>query len=205
MRIIAYHIEKTTEGKVCILESTDESCLSNNINELFAFLLEPFQANEEINEEGRKILLVCWDLDTTVAPLVRLLGATNATKLSNTHKLYYPPFNLFYVPGKVFHIKLVPSPYYEMFLYHLAQYYPDLEEPEALDEVHALGVKLVKELANMGLHPSKLTSPVAIYEQEVMRGLDLPKWLDIPKGACEYAMQCSGKLWIEAYKIGYFP
>lgn len=202
MRIIAY-LSQRAGDTVRLLESTGEACLSKDPQELLEFLVEPFQTPEEIAEEGSKYLQVCWDLDTTLAPIFRLLGVENCKKLAETKGLYYPPYNLFYVPSKIFHVKRIPSPHFEAFLYHLAQYYPDLEEPEKVEDIQMLGVKLLQELDKMGLRVTKLTSPVAIYEKAVMRDLDLPTFLDMPREACEYALECSGQLWIEAYKIGY--
>lgn len=192
MRIIAYRTEMA-EGKVLLSESTGEKAHSNELDALFSFLLEPYE----------KSIRVAWGLDTTVAPLLKLLGEKHCIRLHETHKCYYPPFTVFYVSGKVFSIKHIPT-HDIAFLYDLQQYYPELEEPESLVEVQMLGEKLMYELNKMGLKPMKLTSPIAIYEQCVMRDLDLPKVADMPKKAAEMAYRCAGKLWIECFQVGYW-
>jgi hypothetical protein len=200
MRIIAYRT-LTNKGKVQLLESTEEATkLTDDFNELLAFLLEPYE----------KSLRICWELDATVAPILKLLGAERCGRLHRTHKCRLSPNeSIFYVPGKVFSIDgiiRVDNLNYKAKtnLYDLQQYYPELDEPESLVEVQALGEKLMFELKKMGLVPSKLTSPVAIYEECVMRRLDLPTVSDMPKEAAEFAYRCSGKLWIEAHQIGYW-
>jgi len=200
VRIIAYRT-LTLNGKVQLLESTGEATkLTDDFNMLLGFLLEPYE----------KTIRVCWELDATVAPILKLLGEERCGKLHRTHKCRLSPAeSIFYVPGKVFSVDgviMVDGKCYKAksSLYDLQQYYPELDEPEELTEVQALGEKLMYELKKMGLKPSKLTSPVAIYEECVMQYLDLPKVSDMPKEAAEFAYRCSGRLWIEAHQIGYW-
>ena len=58
----------------------------------------------------------------------------------------------------------------------------------------------------MGFTSRKLSSPVAIYEDQVLNHIELSTIASsrITKQAAEYAWRCSGKLWIECYKIGYW-
>jgi hypothetical protein len=200
MRIIAYRT-LTNNSKVQLLESTGETTKStDDFNELLSFLLEPYE----------KSLRICWGLDATIAPILKLLGAERCGRLHRTHKCRLSPTeSIFYVPGKVFSVDgiiMVDGKYYKAksSLYDLQQYYPELDEPKELVEVQALGEKLMHELKKMGLAPSKLTSPVAIYEECVMRRLDLPTVSDMPKEAAEFAYHTSGRLWIECFQIGYW-
>jgi len=200
VRIIAYKT-LTNNSKVQLLESTGEVTIPTvDYNVLLSFLLEPYE----------KSIRVAWDLDATVAPLLKLLGKERCGRLHRTHKCRLSSTeSIFYVPGKVFSVDgviMVDGKYYKAksSLYDLQQYYPELDEPENLVEVQQLGEKLMYELKKMGLVPGKLTSPVAIYEECVMRRLDLPTVVDMPKEAAEFAYRCSGKLWIEAHQIGYW-
>lgn len=192
MRIIAYssHIQSK---KVLIKESTGEFVNSDKLDILFSFLCEPFQDT----------LRICWNLDETVAPIIQLLGEQKARRLFETTKLYLPPFKLFYIPEKIFLVKHIPSSA-TCILYNLSQYFPDLEGNQDLETTYQLGILLLSELKKMNIIPTKLTSPVAIYESSVMSKLNLPTWLDMPKEAFQLAKQCGNKLWIEAYQIGYW-
>ena len=201
MRIIAYRT-LTNNGKVQLLDSTGEEATkpTDDFNELLGFLLEPYE----------RTIRIAWELDATVAPILKLLGEERCGRLHRTHKCRLSPSEgIFYVPGKVFSVDgiiRVDNLNYKAksSLYDLAQYYPELDEPEDLIEVQQLGEKLMYELKKMGLKPGKLTSPVAIYEECVMRRLDLPSVVDMPKEAAEFAYRCSGKLWIEAHQLGYW-
>jgi len=200
VRIIAYRT-LTNNGKVQLLESTGEAtAFTDDFFLLFGALLEPYE----------RTIRVTWELDAIVAPLLKLLGEERCGRLHRTHKCRLSPTEgIFYVPGKVFSIDgiiRVDNLNYKAktSLYDLQQYYPELDEPESLTEIQQLGEKLMYELKKMGLQPSKLTSPVAIYEECVMRRLDLPTVVDMPKEAAEMAYRCSGKLWIEAHQLGYW-
>ena len=192
MRIVAYQTS-IEDGKVLILESGGASILSGDLEKLFAFLLEDYG----------ECLKVTWDLDQTVSPLLRILGKTACKGLQTTKKWHENSFRVFYIPDKVFSLSHASG--LRCNLYGLEQYFPDLDEPD-VEELQALGTKLLKELAKMGFpNPSKLTSPVAIYEEAILSKLRLPKITDIPKEVAEMAYECSGRLWVEAHCLGYFP
>jgi hypothetical protein len=190
MRIMAYQT-KMEGGRVLILESGGAHLLSDNLEEIWGFLLEDYG----------ECLKVCWDLDGTVAPLLRLLGKTACRALRTSKKWHRGLFSIFYIPDKVFSVSHVSGA--KMNLYGLEQYYPELDEPD-VEGVQALGMKLLLELKKMGFRPTKLTSPIAIYEEAILSKLDLPKITDMPKEVAEMAYECSGRLWVEAHQIGYW-
>lgn len=192
MRIIAYEIIPDNNG-LEIRESTGEICRSKKLDTLLSFLLEPYG----------ECIKVCWNLDETVASLLKLLGESNCRVLYKTKRLKIPPFSVFYIEGKVLSIGHIPSRT-KLDLYGIDQYFPDLGEPESLEELEDLGTFLIQELRKMGLKPTKLTSPVAIYEECVLRHLSLPIVADMPKEAATMAYECAGRLWISAFQLGYF-
>jgi len=190
MRIIAYRTS-TQNGKVLLEESTGEYVLSNDIDQLFSFLLEDYN----------NTIRVCWDLDATVSAFLRLLGKAACRQLMRTKKYYARPYSVFYIPDKIFSVSYGSR--LKCNLYGLEQYYPDLPEPD-VKEVKVLGDGLLRELDKMGFKPSKLTSPVAVYEECVLNTLDLPKIIDIPPEVAQMAYMCSARLWIESHQIGYW-
>jgi hypothetical protein len=189
MRIVAYRTSNL-DGKVLIEESGSDKVVSNNPEELFSFLLEDYSP----------CIKICWDLDSTVSLILKLLGESVCRKLRETKRAFYAGFSLFYVPEKVF---IVNHPAAKMSLYGIEQYYPDLPE-ENVELIQQLGVKLMVELKKMGMVPTKLTSPIAIYDECVMSKLDLPRLKDIPVKAAEFAYRCAARLWIESHQIGYW-
>ena len=146
---------------------------------------------------------VAWNLDATVAPLLKELGQKECIKLYNTHKCFARPYSIFYIPSKVFSVKWMAGKG-SVSLYDIEQYFPDIEEPRSIEEIEKLGIELLEALAIMGITPSKLTSPIAMWEESIMSELDLPTGHDMPRAAAEMAWRCSGKLWIECYAIGYW-
>ena len=193
MRIVAYQTSVREDKVVIIEESGGDSIASVDIGDLFGFLLEDF---------GEPVIQVSWDLDSTVSIILRLLGETKCRRLRTEKRLFLPPFHLFYIPDKVLSIRHTPTRR-KMSLYGLKQYFPDLDVNN-VEEIQMLGVKLLKELEKMGMKPTKLTSPVAIYDECVLSKLDLPGVKDIPVKCLEYAWRCSGRLWIECHNLGYY-
>lgn len=194
MRIIAYQVGQDNRV-VGIKESTGDCVESDNVMKLLGFLVEDYGES----------LRVCWTLDTTVAPLLKLLGEKHCRTLYETKKLHIPPYSLFYIQSKVFSVKHIPTKL-QCNLYGIDQYFQDYPEPEDIEVVYNFGRMLWEELKAMGMRPTKLTSPAAIYEQCVLRFLDKPnvKNANLDNVVGEYAWRCSGKVWVEAHKLGYW-
>ena len=141
-----------------------------------------------------------WDIDAFFAPVFRLLGPELCQKLARDRKAFLRPHSMFYIPEKVFTTRMIP--YNKAAFYSLNRYFPD-ETAEPIDISH-YARRLAAALKIMALdHTRKLTSPIAIYEDQMMSGMALPKW-DVPEDPARYAWLCSGRLWIEAYQLGYW-
>ena len=192
MRIVAYKTN-TENGKVRLEESTGEAVLSNKVEDLFFFLVEPYD----------DCIKVCWNLDITVSLFLKLLGKIKCSQLKDKKRCHIAPFDVFYVPGKVFSVVHIPTRE-KANLYGIEQYYTELDEPKQTIGVQMLGEKLMQELKKMVMEPRKLTSPVAIYEDCILKNLDLPKLSNMPLGAAECAYRAAGRLWIETHIIGEF-
>jgi hypothetical protein len=193
LKTLAYTIEPSGEA-LAINCSNNQGINSADLADLLRFLYYG---------EACNYLNICWDLDSTIVPLLRLLGKERCIKLHKTNKCFYRPYSIFYIPAKLLSVKTVFSKDKANY-YDISQYFPDREPPKGVEGVARLGEELLEALDKMGLQPNKLTSPVAIWEQQVMNHLSLPTAWDMPKEAAEYAWRCSGKLWIEAYQIGYW-
>lgn len=198
------------DGKVLIAESTGEEVRSNSSAELLMFLLEDWD-----DPEGRwRYIKACWDLDEFLAPLFRLLGKQVCEQLSaEKHRAVYQGFKLFYIRGKVFGVTArvqVRGNFYqegEINLYGISQYYTDKDKPETALEVAAYGEDLLRGLERMGLYPTKLTSPVAIYQECVLDHMSIPTVFDLPEKqmeVAEYAVECMDREWRSAYQMGHW-
>ncbi len=202
MRIIAYQTFYNKDNDVVIEESTGETVTSSDSDDLFSFLLNTF--DDEGTDYKHKVIRVCWSLNETVAPLLKLLGEANCKVLWETGKLKLIPYSFFYVADKVFSAENIQAQV-RMDLYELQQFFPDVDEPDNLEDIQNYGELLMRALAEMKLFPTKLTSPIGIYEQCVFSHVDLPTVNDIPKEVVPLALSCSGKLWIQAFAVGFFP
>ncbi|KKN45082.1 hypothetical protein LCGC14_0686640 [marine sediment metagenome] len=192
MKIATYRVTNTSKPSIIIQAGEDRCSLRlDDIGDILHAMLLPCD---------KGFTGVAWELDATVAPILRLLDIGKLRRLYEFKKTWLRPYSIYYMPGKLFSIKYGA---YKMVIYDLSQYYPEEEEPAPA----ALLLKandLIAALDTMNLYPQKLTSPVAIYEDAVLKNLSLPTGWDMPDKAAEYAYNCSGKLWIEAYQLGHF-
>jgi hypothetical protein len=64
--------------------------------------------------------------------------------------------------------------------------------------------KVLASLQKFGLHPDKLTSPISIYEKEVMPKLNIPNYTNYPKIINDLSCDCLDGNWIEAFQVGHW-
>jgi hypothetical protein len=193
-KLVAFDIKSTS--KELILHRTDLGvCTTSNVNEALEFLMQ-----------GKDINLIAWDLDKEISVLLRKLTKTSLIELHKTGKTTYKDHKLFYIQGKIFSITYAKfqDEFKPRNCYHLEQYYPDNEEVTDLNNVQTLGNDILTALKVMGMQSNKLSSAVAIFDDCVLKHITLPtiRSSNIPKEAALFAFECSGKLWIEAYKLG---
>lgn len=194
IKVIAYTTE-VVGGEILIRDSEGESVKSANPETLLNFLNEPY------SDEETFAIKVFWDLDTGLAPVLRKLGISACRELASSEHTYN---GVFYVPSKVFALKADKR---QSYFYHLSQYYIDQPEPSDPETVAGMAENVLDAFRNMGLNPKKLTSPVAIYEAEVLGHMRIPTIMNIPgahEEIIEYAEDCCGRLWIQAYQIGHW-
>jgi hypothetical protein len=194
-KTISFTSEVRDNGKVLITQYRQDEIESDSYDDLFKFLLEDWGT----------AIKICWDLDEFVAPLLRLIGKTPCLRLGgNEHKCYIQPFILHYIPGKEFTIRYGR---YSATIYGITQYFPDYEAPETAFDVSVLGDYLIDTLREMGLYPTKLSSPIAIFDECVMRHMTIPTIYDKPDDvldAADYALKCTGRLWLSSHQIGHW-
>lgn len=195
IKIIAY-TNQVIGHDIRIQDSEGNSVQSSDANELLQFLNEPF------NDKSTFAIKVAWNLDEFIAPLLRKLGIAACRELASPSHKHGP---LFYIPSKVLAIHTGERSSY---FYHLEQYFPDDIPVTDPMEIAALADEVMAAFQKMGLNPKKLTSPVAIYESEVLSHMVIPTIASIPGSVNEdiihYAEECTGRLWIQAYQVGHW-
>lgn len=197
INLVAFKIQ--TEDKSLIINRSDIAIpyKTDNLTDAFNFLMK---------EEN--IILIAWNLDEEISPLLKLLSKEQCIKLQKTGRTNHKDHKIFYIQAKLFSI--TSSRYSEDFkprnCYHIKQYYPDYPDSQSIEQTLEYGQNIMQALKIMNLTSYKLSSPVAIYEDRILNNITLPtiQSSNITKQAAEYAWRCSGKLWIEAFKLGKF-
>lgn len=194
----------------------DEPCYSNDIYQHLDYLLEDWDEPREYYPY--RYLKVCWDLEEFTAPLFRLLPREVLETLSEKKKVQITAqdriYKLFYIRGKVFGItgkKREKGNIWiegEINLYSISQYFPDGYSPKSATDVAKCGEELLYALERMGMYnPSKLTSPIKVFEESVLSHMKIPTIYDMPevgKEASKMAMKLIDSEWRAVYKVGHF-
>lgn len=195
MTVTAYETWEEN-GKVGIRNADGKSVLTNNVAELLHFL----------RYSSSQTIRVVWELDATIAPILRLLPPEILDRLSKfDENLEYDGNELYYLASRM--VRCGKSRYYAIrdFWGSLTDNKPDLKETQKRAE------ELIDTLAKIGLpNPRKLTSPIAVFEDsEYGHKLygELPKGIDITEEdqeILEYASRADGKDWVSNYYVGHF-
>ncbi len=206
-RVVALE-SHNANGKVRITDTKGENTTSNDINEILASLVAPYTDT----------IKIVWDMEAFLKPITKLLPKEITKKLNNGEKARYGDFKLFYGIGKggVLGVdwlvreqdrdNFYTEDRYEANIYELKLYYPN-ETPTSLDDVRARGQFLLDTLHNMGMNPTKLSSPASIYEECVLRDMGLYRMCDMPDYALEFAEWAANysREWRCTYQLGLFP
>lgn len=187
--MIGYRIS-TSNGKVSITNSLGGSIVSENLDYLLDFLLEPHP------EDFR----VFWDIDEEVSHLLRLLDKGRLEILFRQCRTWLSPYGITYHPGKSLKIN---KGSYRAYYYNLSQYFPEDKNPENPAKAKQYGEKLLSVLEAIKISPSRLSSPVALFD-EIWKNIPMPNWTSLPDDVGELAYQASGAHWTEAHQLGHF-
>lgn len=202
-------------GKIRLVDSMtwEEPVISRDPYELLAHMVEDYQQDGG----NTQYVKVVWDIDEFCAPVFKLMGEDICHRLmSNSHRVKMPPFTIFYMPGKFLGIDILREVGQTntfrkdtLNIYDIHQYFPDVENPNKVQDVYSYGRYLLDTLKNMDMRPMRLTSPIRMYEECVLENMSVPTVYDMPnfeknKEAVQYAMKCAGKEWRTVYQIGYW-
>jgi len=205
-RIIGYTSKTLRDGRVLLEESIkDQFECSRQLDELFLFLLKDY------NEADSTYFKATWDLKEFTQPLLDLMPYDEQRQLlGDKHRTNHGPFKLYYIPHKIFSITYrwnIRANIYdtiEQNIYEMKQFYPeeDLDNPV---EIADYGNNLLDNLKRIGIVPTRVTSPVAIYQDGVLDNINIATIYNLPdyennKGVAEYSMQIMDREWRTTYK-----
>lgn len=128
-------------------------------------------------EEEGDTLKVFWDLDASIAPILRLINIESLKVLHKTKRVQVGKFGLFYMPEKLFSVR---SGKYQSSYYNLKQYALKDEDDFSQDVMGCCFYARVvyDAFKKLGMTPKKLSSPVAVFTDCVLDHLDLPSVKD---------------------------
>lgn len=193
MKILGYHVQNEA-----IANSDGQFCSQPPYLD---FLLQ----------RSQDCIKVFYHLDFNVACLLRAIGfdSWEVKKLFNKRTLYKNGYSFHYIPHKWFSIKY--NRHYAGFSdmsqfldWHLENTTDKRELIRKAKDAQEAGQTAYKALTELGLHPKSLTSPVSVFEKEVMSTMDLPTCDDIPDEATIYANECCHGSWLETFKKGHW-
>ena len=195
-RILAYEVWSDDSGAVGIRNSEGKIIVSDSLVTLLEFL----------RYSSKDTIRVFWDLDSSLAPILRLLPAPVLERLSKFDEdLSVGGHQLYYLPDRMF--RVARTRYYSV-----RQFWPTSEPaPSTLEEVQSKADELSQTLSDCGMPDfSRLTSPIAVFAETE---LGKQTYASIPKGyeilpscfeAIEYASKCDKREWVSAYQVGHW-
>lgn len=179
----------------CILveDSTGDKQECTDFMQLLSYLIEPHNS-----------IRCFWDLNENVAVMLKLFPKASVEALAEKARvrLGNTGFTLYYRHSKLLRITYGNQRYE---FYHLKQFFEPLgitQEPD-LQETKTAARALETAFQQIGLPVNNFISAIANYRDAMLPHFNLPKY-DFHKEMSQYAYQCIGKTWIEAYKLGYF-
>lgn len=198
MKIIAFESKLNENRSITVSNSLGDTITTKKLHKIIDFL---YLSIDDTKNTAR----VAWNIDIFVAPILSLLIEEELIRLHEKKRFYLAPYRISYVKEKVFSISYSGSKNYMTISYYgLSQYLLDIEEtPDLLDSQYYAD-QLNDALKEMEMQTTKLASPIKIYEDCMLKNMLLPKKDDIPQMALELSHKCAGRLWIEAFKLGYF-
>lgn len=207
-QIIAMTTQKLNNGKVQINDSRGNETISKSAENILGLIVEPFD----------NAIKVAWDLQVFLKPIFEMLPEDVVKALNSGKSVKYKGFKLFYGVGKgkmfgVTYRQLNPAgkgnlfteEIFEYNLYEIKIYFPD-KDLSKIEDIRDAGYYLVNVLKSMGITPTKLTSPAAIYEEAVLRRMPIPTIYSMSEEALECAEWSAQycREWHSTYRIGYF-
>jgi len=174
LRILAYRTELQKDG--VFLErfpndDVDVPVMGQIINN--GLIALEYLLDIGLPEEQGDTLRVFWDMDASLAPIFRLLNVEILKQLQKEKRAAVGKFSLFYMPEKVFTIRSGKnaSSYYNLRQYALKE---DDDLSGGVIETYYYAKMVYTAFKTLGMTPTKLSSPVAVFTDCFLDHMDLP-------------------------------
>ncbi len=200
MRIVGYHISSTGIIANSDGEYTDKS-------PYLEFLLQP-------KPDSIRVFYYLTQNITSLAKIIKMSPDETRKLHSGTHgKAYFPPYKMQYIPNRFLQLQKGFYRNNPFAYFYDAHQYQDTRanSGETVDEclrkatqAKEIGEQVRNAMNEIGLHPKSITSPISLFDKEVISKIDLPVDSDIPEGAGRYAYECCKGNWLEAFQVGHW-
>ncbi len=188
MKIVGYHIQDES-----IVNSDGECCSKNHLDFLF--------------KNDPDIIKVFYNLDWAVARLCWILNITQDQLKSfwKTGKVYVEGYKLFLVPHRYFGMSIGDqnTSFSDIYQYDVDLPF-DIDPLDAAKKAKEIGQIVYDTLRMLNLEPTSLSSPVSVFQKDVLNLMDLPTNEHLPPEVSEYAFQSLNGGWQECYKKGHW-
>jgi len=204
MQIVGYHIANNmitnSDGNILTYKDFPDDQLASYWLE---FLLQPMPDT----------IKVLYHLNYSAAQLIRMLkiGPESGRRLMTMQKLKLAPevqYELGYLSGKYLSMKnsdefINFSDMYQYYGQEVTDGKCTVEDCMAKAvQAQSTGQEAYDALRKMGLYPDTLTSPIRVWQKQVLANMDLPTVDDMPVEVAELAYQCCHGGWMEAFQRG---
>jgi hypothetical protein len=145
-------------------------------------------------------MALCWNIDAFVDIISVLFPKDFQAKLKEGGRVFAPNNEkFFYVPGRMLAITYASK---EVSFYSLHRY-RDTEITE-VQELAKFGQEVLNAYGEMGIKPTKLSSPVACYD---LSSVPYPRSCDLPDSAMDLVnatYKTMSREWRDVYKLGHW-
>lgn len=194
---IAYSC-KEVDGKILLSNSENDHICTASPKDLLEFLARNY--SDGLNRK------MTWNLDAFIAPILKLLGLEVCKELVKEpdceclweftdngiqlHDVKNKPnpfpkglFSLYYHRQTSLGLQVYGER--KSYFYNLSQFFESEEEIDDCKRILAKAKELVDAFFSMGLNPLKMSSPISVYQSNVLEKIDFPTLADLPSSLAE--------------------
>lgn len=219
---VAYS-SKVVGNEVVINNSQGDSIQSNSPKDLLNFMARNY--TDALNRK------MCWSLDAFIAPCLKVIGlkvCQELVKEPDCEALWSYDGNEVKIHDIKDKSKILPAGFYSLYyhrgtslglqvggerksyFYNLVQFFETDEDIADCQQILGKAKELVDAFFSMGLNPLKLSSPISVYQSNVLEHIDFPTLADLPNSLsekdcndlAEWSEQIMHREWTTALAVG---
>jgi hypothetical protein len=161
---------------------------------------------------GEGCFKICWNLFQLIHLIGKVLPTNIMQELMDKDRVIFGDYKLFSSAGRIFGVTYNHHTHdnfydkHEENIFHLSQYFPG-EKAETLEEIKTKCIEFLTMLDGLGYNPTKLSSAISIYDENVLSNKYLPTIFDLDEEGqdfCEFARPLLHRELRACYKLGHW-